>query len=90
MRRPRERSLTTDITRETSRLAMDRTRPNAKPLDIDLRTMSRTELLSLAEEVEREIDTRAFEENLKRELNSHQRRSQWQGNSVAPGGRRRA
>jgi hypothetical protein len=45
--------------------------------DFNLMAMSRQQLTALAERIDRELDTRAFEENLKRELEAHMRRQQW-------------
>ncbi len=45
--------------------------------DFNLVAMSRQQLSALGESVDRELDTRAFEENLKRELESHMRRQEW-------------
>lgn len=51
--------------------------------DFDLMAMSRQQLSALAESVDRELDSRAFEENLKRELETHLRRQQWSNRTAS-------
>lgn len=67
---------------------MDTSRNNRTTFQIDLTTLSGDELQALSEQVDRELETRSFEQNLKRELNSHLRRTQWR-QPATPGGRGR-
>lgn len=67
----------------------ERAQPGRAARDLDLTSLSRERLEALAAQVEREIDARTFEENLKRELDSHSRKQQWAANHSTNGGRRR-
>ncbi len=51
--------------------------------DFQLTTMTREELIALAERIDHELDSRAFEENLRREVDSHLRRQNWSGRRPA-------
>jgi hypothetical protein len=67
----------------------ERAQPGRAARDLDLASMSRERLEALAALVEREIDARTFEENLKRELDSHSRKQQWVASHSTNGGRGR-
>ncbi|MGD8711111.1 MAG: hypothetical protein PVF40_12020 [Ectothiorhodospiraceae bacterium] len=45
--------------------------------DFDLASLSREELEALLGEVDRELEARAFEDNLKKEVETHLRKQQW-------------
>lgn len=56
--------------------------------DFDLASMSREELEALLARVDREIEARAFENNLRREVEYHLRKQAWP-NRHNGGGRKR-
>lgn len=53
------------------------TRPNRIMSDFDLASMSRAELETLLAQVDGELDARAFENNLRREVETHLRKRSW-------------
>ncbi|HKJ95851.1 MAG TPA: hypothetical protein VKA32_09515 [Gammaproteobacteria bacterium] len=63
--------------------------PSRLARHFDLTSMSTRELRSLAEQIDRELDGRAFEENLKREVDSHLQKQQWIQSHSAGNNRRR-
>ena len=53
------------------------TRPNRITRDFDLASMSREELEALLAQVDGELEARAFENNLRREVEYHIRKRSW-------------
>lgn len=53
------------------------TQPNRITRDFDLASMSREELEALLAQVDGELEARAFEDNLRREVEYHLRKRNW-------------
>lgn len=58
--------------------------------DFNLAAMSRRDLTALSEQIDRELEARSFEENLRREVDSHLQKQQWiQSHNTGGNGNRR-
>ncbi len=65
------------------------TRPNRIAADFDLTSMSLEELKALLARVDGELEARAFENNLRREVEYHLRKQNWPHRGNGGGGRPR-